>query len=152
MRGRSKGFSLIELLVVIIILALGLYAVGALFVAGTISASKARRITAARQAGEKEVERLRSAGFAGCIVDPDIFSTAEGYTILQQNPDLTGRIGFELPTTLPPGSTGTIDIAVYQAGAGYYPNLKDLTVSVIWPGGGVTGGTLVLHTLIANRP
>jgi prepilin-type N-terminal cleavage/methylation domain-containing protein len=151
MKRRARGFSLIELLVVIVILGIGLTAIGALFIAGTISAAKSRRINTARNLAQKELERLRSAGFAGCIVDPDIFTAAEGYTIIQQHSDGTGSIGF--PTAgLPPGSQGSITIAFYQSGAGYYPNLKDISVAVTWPGGGVTAGEVALHTLIANTP
>jgi prepilin-type N-terminal cleavage/methylation domain-containing protein len=149
--GSTKGFSLIELMVVIFLLSLGLCAVAGLFVAGTISSSKARRMNTARQAAQRQLERLRSAGFAGCIVDSDIFTSAEGYTIIQQNSDKTGTIGFAVPN-LPLGATGTIDIAYYSGATGSYPNLKDITVTATWPGGGVTAGNVVLHTYVANRP
>jgi len=151
MKRRARGFSLIELLVVIGILSIGLAAIGALFVAGSISAAKSRRMNAARNAAQKELERLRSAGFSGCVVDPTIFTTSGGYTILQQNSDGTGRIGFQTPG-LPPGSQGVISIAFYQSSAGYYPNLKDISVNVTWPGGATTAGEVTLHTLVANRP
>jgi prepilin-type N-terminal cleavage/methylation domain-containing protein len=151
MSRKSRGFTLIELVVVIFLLSLGLCAVAGLFVAGTISSAKGRRMNTARQAAQRQLERLRSAGFAGCIVDSEIFTSAEGYTIVHQNADKTGRIGFTVPA-LPPGATGTIDIAYYSGATGSYPNLKDVTVTVSWPGGGVTGGKVVLHTFVANRP
>jgi hypothetical protein len=33
-----------------------------------------------------------------------------------------------------------------------YPNLKDVTVTVMWAGGAGTGGTTLLQTFVANRP
>ncbi len=151
MKRRERGFTLIELLVVITILTIGLLGISGLFVAGSVSAAKSERMNLARNLALKEMERLRSAGFSGCTVNPDIFASSEGYQILQQNPDGTGEVSFSTPN-LPPGSQGLIEISHYQSGAGYYPNLKDIVVTVTWPGGGVTGGRVVLHTLIANRP
>ncbi len=150
MKAKARGFSLIELLVVVFILAVGLTSVSALFVAGTISTRKAQRISAATNAALQQLERLRSAGFAGCIADPEVFTTESGYTILQQNPDMTGQVGFAVPDL--PNGQGTIDIAYYASGAGTYPNLKDVTVTVTWTGGAGTGGTTRLQTLISNRP
>lgn len=150
MRGSTHGFSLIELLVVVFILAVGLTAVSGLFVAGTISTRKAQRISTGLNAAQQQVERLRSAGFSGCLADPDIFTSADGYTILEQDTDMTGQIGF--PVTSLPDGQGVIDIAFYDSGSGQYPNLKDITVTVTWTGGGPTGGTMQLQTLIANRP
>ncbi|MDH4208957.1 MAG: prepilin-type N-terminal cleavage/methylation domain-containing protein [Anaerolineae bacterium] len=147
---QTKGFSLIELLVVVFILAVGLTSVSALFVAGTISTRKAERISAAVNAAQQQLERLRSMGFSGCVADPDIFTTADGYTILVQNADMTGQIGFAVPD-LPDGQ-GVIDIAFYNSGAGAYPNLKQVMLTVTWSGGARTGGSTQLETFIANRP
>ncbi|UCC68300.1 MAG: hypothetical protein JSV79_14545, partial [Armatimonadota bacterium] len=127
-----------------------LTSVSALFVAGTISTRKAERINTALNAAQQQVERLRSAGFSGCVADPEIFTSEDGYTILQQNPDMTGQIGFAVPELA--GGQGTIDVAFYDSGTGVYPNLKDITVTVTWTGGAGTSGTTQLHTLIANRP
>jgi len=150
MHTRRRGFSLIELLVVIFILGVGLASVGALFVAGTISTRKAQRISAALNAAQQQVERMRSAGFSGCVVDPDVFTSSDGYTIIQQNPNLTGQMGFVVPDL--PNAQGIIDIAFYSGSTGQYPNLKDVTVTVTWAGGASTGGSTRLQTLIANRP
>ncbi len=150
MARRANGFTLIELMAVVFILAVGLTSVSALFIAGIVSGRKAERLSAATNAVQQQAERLRSAGFSGCVVDPEIFRTADGYTIIQQNADGTGRIGFAVPEL--PNGQGTIDIAFYDAGTGVYPNLKDITLTVTWTGGGPTGGTTVFQTLVANRP
>ena len=147
---RSRGFSLIELMAVIFILGIGLASVSMLFVAGVISSSKFHRMNTAVTAAQQQMERLRSAGFSGCIVDDEVFAPADGYTILEENSDRTGRIGF--PVSRLPNGQGVIDIRYYLGAAGYYPNLKDITVSVTWTGGGPTGGSTVLRTYIANRP
>jgi hypothetical protein len=137
-------------MVVIFILAVGLTSVSALFIAGLVSTRKAQHINAALNAAQQEMEKLQSSGFSGCVADPEIFTPARGYTIIQQYADMTGSIGFT-PADLPSGQ-GVIDIAFYDSGSGVYPNLKDLTVTVTWTGAGLTGGTTVLHALIANRP
>lgn len=150
MRSRARGFTLIEMLAVVFILAVGLTCVSALFVAGLVSSRKAERLSAATNAVQQQMERLRSAGFSGCVVDPDIFKSSDGYTINQQNDDGSGQIGFAVPDL--PNGQGTVDIAFYDTGSGTYPNLKDVTVTVTWTGGKPTGGTTVFRTLIANRP
>ena len=150
MARRNRGFSLIELMAAIFILAVGLTSVSMLFVAGIVSSSKYRRMNTAVEAAQRQMERLRSAGFAGCIVDDEVFSSADGYTIIEENADKTGRIGF--PVSDLPNGQGIIDMRHYNGGAGIYPNLKDITISVIWTGGGPTGGHTTLRTFIANRP
>jgi prepilin-type N-terminal cleavage/methylation domain-containing protein len=149
-RRSIRGFSLIELLAVVFILGVGLASVSMLFVAGTISSSKARRMNTAVDAAQKQMERVRSAGFSGCIIDEDVFSSTDGYTIVTRNADATGQVSFNVPGL--PNGQGTVDIAHYDSGAGTYPNLKDVTVTVIWTGGAPTAGRTVLRTLIANRP
>jgi len=135
---------------VVFILAVGLTSVSALFIAGLVSGRKAERLSAATNAVQQQVERLRSAGFSGCVTDADVFRAADGYTINIGSSDGTGQIGFAVPEL--PGGQGTIDIAFYNDGTGYYPNLKQLTITVSWTGGKPTGGTTVFETLIANRP
>ena len=150
MRTGRRGFSLIELLATVMILSLGLVSVSTLFIGGTISTAKAKRISAATNRAQQEMERLRSAGFSGCIVDTDVFPAASGYTIVQQNDDLTGRVAFT-PSGLP-SATGYIDIGFYDSGAGIYPNLKTVVITVTWSGGKPAQGQVKLQTYIANHP
>ena len=150
MRRRNRGFSLIELMAVIFILGIGLASVSMLFVAGIISSSKFRRMNTAVEAAQRQMERLRSAGFSGCIVDDEVFTATDGYTIIEENGDKTGQIGFQIPDL--PNGQGIIDIRHYQGATGYYPNLKDITITVNWTGGGPTGGHTILRTFVANRP
>lgn len=150
MRSKTRGFSLVELLVATVILGLGLTSVSLLFVAGIVSGQKAERLSTAVNAVQQQMERLRSSGFSGCVTDPEIFTPAEGYSIIQANGDGTGVIGF--PVTDLPRSQGTISIAFYDSGSGYYPNLKQVTVALNWVGGGVTAGSISMTSLIANRP
>lgn len=150
MKRRAGGFTLIEVMAVVFILGVGLTGVSALFVAGLVSGRKAERLNAASNAVQQQMERLRSAGFSGCIADSDVFTTAEDYTILENHGDGTGKIGFAVPEL--PNGTGEIEIEFYDSGPGVYPNLKDVVITVTWTGGKPTGGTTVFETLIANRP
>lgn len=147
---RARGFTLIELLAAVFVLAIGLTSVSTLFVAGINSNHKAERLSLAVNAAQRELERLHSAGFSGCIVDAEVFGSDEGYTIITQNSDKTGQVGFSIPDE--PLMTGVIDIAYYTGSTGIYPNLKNVTVTVTSTGGGLTAGTTVMNTLIANRP
>ena len=146
----NRGFSLIELIVVIFILAIGLASVSMLFVAGVISSTKFRRMNTAVEAAQRQMERLRSAGFSGCIVDDDVFTSADGYGIIEELSDKTGQIAF--PVSGLSNGQGVIDIRHYHGATGYYPNLKDITITVSWIGGGPTAGNTVLRAFIANRP
>jgi len=147
---KARGFTLIEMLAVIFILAVGLASISALFVAGVVSSRKAERIATAANLARKQMERIRGGGYASCVVDPDIFRAADGYTILTDHGDGTGRIGFATPKL--PAGQGTIDIACYDSGAGLYPNLKDVTITVGWAGGAPMEGDFVLRTYLANHP
>jgi prepilin-type N-terminal cleavage/methylation domain-containing protein len=149
-RRRAQGFTLVELIVAIFLLAVGLIGVAGLFMSGLISSRKAEQLTTAVNAGEQEIERLRSAGFSGCIVDADVFKASDGYTILEQYEDKTGQIEFAVPGL--DNGQGIIAIDFYNSPSGYYPNLKEVTVTVTWTKGSAIGGTALLKTFVANRP
>jgi len=147
---RYRGFSLIELLIVIAILAIGLSAIAILFTGGVVSNIKARRLNTASERAQQEMEKLRSGGFSSAIVDPEVFPASRGYTIVEQNPDRTGRIAFAVPEL--PGSQGNIEIRHYVGPEGLYPNLKGVTISVSWQGGSTTPGNVAFQSMLANHP
>lgn len=147
---KRQGFTLIELLAVVFILAVGLASISALFVAGIVSSKKAQRMSIAANVSRKQMERIRGGGYASCIIDADVFTEADGYTITQDNGDGTGEVSFVVPQL--PSGAGTVEIAYYNSGAGIYPNLKDVSVTVTWAGGTPMQGTTVLHTYVANHP
>jgi len=147
---RRSGFTLIELLVTIVILAIGLVALSTLFVAGIISDIKAERISEASNRVRQELERLRSAGYSGALIDADVFKPADGYAIIESHPDLTGRASFTEPAL--PASSGVVEIRYYDSGAGIYPNLKRVSATLSWGGGRRTQGAVYASTLLANRP
>jgi len=147
---RSGGFSLIELMVVIVLLGIGLVGVSAMFVSGVISDTKAERIARATNAAQRELERLRSAGFSGSIVDASVFPSSSGYTIVHQNADQTGTVSF--PISGLPNGTGTITIAYYTGSNGVWPNLKQVSVTATWAGARRTQGSVAMITYIGNRP
>ena len=150
MRRRVGGFSLIELLVVIVILAVGLVSISTLFVGALVSDVKAERIAFANHRAKKEMERLKGATYSNAVVDASVFPTSRGYTILETGPSGTGVVGFSVPEL--PGATGRINIGYYDGGAGIYPNLKQVRVSLSWMGGRQTRGSVVLLSYLGNRP
>ena len=150
MINRRSGFTLIELLVTTVLLALGLIALSTLFVAGIVSSMKAERIEMATNRMRQELERMRSAGYSGALIDPAVFKSTDGYTLTETHTDLTGVASFTEPSL--PSGTGTVEIRYYNPGTGIYANLKRISVQVSWGGGRRTQGSVYATTLIANRP
>lgn len=149
MRGRG-GFSLLELLVVVVLLGVGLVGLSGVFVSALVSDMKGERLATATYQAQHELERIRGAEFGNALVDPSIFPSSEGYTIIQQQANKTGVVGFSVPGL--PGGTGRITISYYQSPVGIYPNLKDIRVTVTWGGGRQTQSNVALSTLLGNRP
>jgi prepilin-type N-terminal cleavage/methylation domain-containing protein len=149
-RPAAGGFTLIELLVTVVLLAIGLVALSSLFVVGIISDMKAERTQVATNRVRQELERLRSAGYSGALIHSDVFRAADGYSIVEQNADLTGCVSFSEASL--PASAGAVDVRYYDSGAGIYPNLKRVSVTLSWGGGRRTQGAVRATTLLANRP
>lgn len=64
MRRRRSGFTLIEVLIAIVLLAAGLVAVSAAFLSALVSNQKAENLRIANDAVEKKMEAVRAAPFS----------------------------------------------------------------------------------------
>jgi hypothetical protein len=133
-----------------VIMAIGLVSISTLFVGAIISDTKAERISLASHRARKEMERLKGATYSNAVVNTTVFPTTSGYTILETGAAGTGRVSFSVPEL--PNATGEIDITYYDSGAGIYPNLKRVVVSLSWLGGKRTRGSVVLVSYLGNRP
>jgi prepilin-type N-terminal cleavage/methylation domain-containing protein len=147
---RRRGFSLIEILVTTVVLAIGVVAASGLAITGISSARKAKNLQIATHCAQQQVERIVNAGFNAARVDAAYFPSP--YTILQQNADGTGRIGFPVPEL--PRATGAIELAAYAGPTGTYPTnyLKSIQVTVAWHGSRHVSGTVTATGLIALHP
>lgn len=149
--GACDGFTLIEVLVAAMILAIGLVGVASMTYYGVISHHKSANYTMAGQRAMQEMERIRDAGYLGAVVDYDHFPYPR-YYILDTN-----TIYFT-PSELPNGQgliTINEDSAAQQinpsTGEPYF-NMKRVRVDVTWGGSRPLRGSYSLVSLISNRP
>jgi prepilin-type N-terminal cleavage/methylation domain-containing protein len=124
-----RGLSLIELMVTIVILAIGLVAVSTMFVFGYQSQLNAHYQILATAEANRILEQMRSAGYNH--IDSTTFPSP--FTV----------------TSVPQG-TGDITIAPFPAPTS--PNMYKITVRVNWAGGRNVQGATRVTTLISNRP
>ena len=89
---RQQGFTIVEVIVVIVVLAIGMGALINLFTSIQSAQRNATYVDIASHAARTEIERLRSADF-------NSIQAGGTYPFSQ------------LPSTLPPGSVGTITVS-----------------------------------------
>jgi prepilin-type N-terminal cleavage/methylation domain-containing protein len=126
-RGR-RGLTLIELMVTVVLLAVGLVGVSSMFIVGYRTQLHAHFTSVASDTAAKKMERMKSAGF-NALSDtnfPPTFAVAE-------LPSGQGTIAFE-PF---PDATST--------------NQYLVTVTVAWGGGNGVAGRTVVSTIISNH-
>lgn len=91
-RKKQQGFTIVEVIVVIVVLAIGMAALINLFTSIQSAQRNASYVTIATHAAHTEIDRLRTTDF-------DSIQAGGTYPFSQ------------LPSTLPPGSVGTITVS-----------------------------------------
>jgi prepilin-type N-terminal cleavage/methylation domain-containing protein len=148
---RSGGFTLIEVLVAAMILAIGLVGVSSMVYYGVQSHRKSANYTIASQKAMQEMERLRDAGYLGAVVDIARFPYPT-YQIVNAS-----TVRFAIPEL--PGGQGTITLVEDPEALSINPNtgqpylnMKRISVVVNWGGSHKLSGSYSLATLLSNRP
>lgn len=120
---RSAGFTLVEVMIAVFILA-----ITALIFAATVSTAQISRIKAAHTTyavnlAKQTIEEKQSAGYA---------------SLLPGTPEVT------IPADLP-GGVQTTQISQYAA------NLKEVQVTITWSGYRQVGGSITMDALISDH-
>ena len=121
--GRISGFTLVEVLLAVFILAITALIFVACFPTSQISRIKAAHMTYAVSLAQQKLEEIRSAGYAGLIISDPVDTPLE-----------------ELP-----GGNQRITITQFSV------NIKKIEVTITWGGYRKVGGSTTLVTLISDH-
>ena len=125
-RGR-RGVTLVELMISLVLIGVGLVGVMCMYSQAASTNEYARHASQATIAAQSVLERVQSMTYA------DLEVSAEPY-------DVTSL----LPSSLPEAS-GTMLVEQYA------PSLKQVTVTVQWRPGRITGGRIRMTTLVGPK-
>lgn len=120
---RIEGFTLVEVMLTVFVLALTALIFAAAFPTSQISRIKATHTSYAVSLAQQQVEEVRSAGYSGVLVGDPVETALD-----------------ELPG-------GTKRITVTQ----YSPDIKKIEVTITWSGYRKVGGTTTLVTFISDH-
>jgi prepilin-type N-terminal cleavage/methylation domain-containing protein len=123
------GFTLVEILVATVLLAVALVVIASVFPAGRLSQRKAAYLAVAHSIAQQTIEGLRASKFG----------------------DVTVGTTSSTDPRLPEGNSVTTEVACFPTVDD--TELKQVKVSVRWPGGAVSwlGGHVDYETLIAEH-
>lgn len=123
---RKKGFTLIEITISLLILAIGLVGILALFPVGFDASGRAASITEATFLAQELIEDLKRCGYS-------VFENpSAGYTITATDWNRSGSF-----TAYP---NYEYDTFVYNDAALSVMGLREVVVRVYWPSDGAVGG------------
>ena len=122
-RNRRSGFTLLEVLLAVFVLALTAIMLAAAFPTAQISRIKAAHVSYAVNLSRQTMEEKRSAGYSSLLAD-----TTE----------------ITVPAELPGGQMTT---TISQ----YSPHIKQIEVTITWSGYRRVGGSTTLATLISDH-
>lgn len=126
---QRDGFSLIELLVTIVVLAIGLFGVTTMFLYGMSSRQYSQYSVIGTDAADQKLEQMRSAGY---------------------NAISSANFPSPFPVEGLPEGEGVVTWEPYPDAASN--NQYKVTVEVSWRGGRRVSGRVVHETVISNRP
>jgi len=121
---RSAGFTLVEVLLVVFILVLTALIFAATFPTSQISRIKATHMSYALGLAQQKIEEIKSAGYANIQITPEAVVT---------------------PLADIPSGAQTVTVTQYA------PNIKKISVSIVWSGYRRVGGRVDLVTLISDH-
>jgi prepilin-type N-terminal cleavage/methylation domain-containing protein len=120
---RKSGFTLVEIMLVVFVLALTAMMFAATFPTSQISRIKAAHMSYAVSLARQKIEETRSAGYSGVLVTEPV----------------------ETPLAELPGGTQRVVVTQYAS------NVKAIEVTITWSGYRKVGGSTTLVTLISDH-
>jgi type IV pilus assembly protein PilV len=117
---KSKGFTLLEVLLVIIILAAVFFPLLQMFSSGLVVSDEVRGTNTAVILAQQKMEDIKNTAFASI--------TSESRTVISSYPAYSRQVNVSTPQT----------------------NLKDIQVIVYWAAGEGAGTSVSIETLISN--
>jgi len=118
---KRRGFTLLEMMLVIILLGVGIFPLMQLFSSSVVQSSGTTKNNLAIHLAQQKIEQIKNISFSA------IESTSEAVGSIQ----------------------GYVDFSREAVVSEVSPNLKDITVTVYW-GSGASSGSFSVRTYIAN--
>ena len=144
---RSRGLSLVELVVASVIVGVGMVGMCQLYLASMWTYQKAHYMAIATQRAQYELEKTRSVGFAALTPD-NATSLVPGSYASGSYTALTSGRGVQFTVADLPSGSGTITITKFRG----YNYLLLATIQITWGGMTKAQSPVSIITLISKAP